>query len=470
MKFSEIATFLLDRDLQIKSYTPKDTGFLKIHGADVGRPFSCLTGRFNYQNFEEDALCVLSDLAVIDRELRDDENRLLQLRLSPWLGANDKIDGIAVTFINITGWKNSEKLLQEEKEYAELLLDTVREGLLVLDDKLQVQSGNESFYHFFQTDKDETVGNYLYELGDNQWDIPELRKLLEEILPESKVVNDYEIEHEFERIGQRIMLLNARQIDHLQLILLAIEDVTERKQAARKLRRANETLEQRVEERTRQVRKLVSRLIESEQKERRRISYILHDELQQILFAIQMSLNFMNREIDTKDEKHLSEQMAEALQMTEKAIEKTRELSGDLNPFVLKSPQLTDMLEWIADRFEKMYELKTELKIDGDILIPDEETRVMLLQIVRELLFNVVKHAGTDHAVIQVNDMSENGLVIEVVDEGCGFPVNNPGFKIENKKGFGLFNIQERLNLFGGSLKIDSDLGKGTCMTIHIPK
>jgi len=145
-------------------------------------------------------------------------------------------------------------------EVITLFLDTVREGLLVLDDNLQVKSGNASFYQLFQVEKGKTVGSYVYELDNNQWDIPELRKLLEEILPERKVVNNFKIEHEFDRLGHRVILLNARQIDHLQLILLAIEDVTDRKAAIRELNEVNKTLEEHVEKATRQVRKLVSRL------------------------------------------------------------------------------------------------------------------------------------------------------------------------------------------------------------------
>lgn len=360
-----------------------------------------------------------------------------------------------------------EQKWKEDKEFAELLLNTVREGLLVLDADLRVDLGNESFYHFFKVDPEDTEGKLLYELGNGQWDIPELHTLLEEILPESKVVNDYEIEHEFEDIGQRVMLLNARRIDHLQLILLAIEDVTERKKAVRELEKVNHTLEERVEERTQEVRKLVAKLTDSEQEERRRISHILHDELQQILYSTQMNLKFGYREVNPDKQEKLASSIEESLDMLDTAIEKTRELTGDLNPNVLKSEQLTDLLEWVTSRFDEMHGLKTELQIKDDIRVPDEKIRVFLLQIVRELLFNIVKHAGTDRAVIRTGSAGDY-LVVEVIDEGSGFDVDKAGSRIEGTNGFGLFNMRERLNLFGGNMKIDSLPGEGTQMTIQI--
>ncbi len=103
--------------------------------------------------------------------------------------------------------------------------------MVVLDAGLKVISANKSFYRDFKVSHKETLGRLIYDLGNRQWDIPKLRKLLEDILPKKKVFNDYEIKHDFETIGPKTMLLNARRLDNVQMILLAIEDVTERKKA-----------------------------------------------------------------------------------------------------------------------------------------------------------------------------------------------------------------------------------------------
>ena len=120
-------------------------------------------------------------------------------------------------------------------EYAESIINTVREPLIALDQDLRVVTASRSFYDFFRVNPEETMGQLIYDLGNKQWDIPRLRELLETILPEKSAFEDYEVEHEFAGIGKRVMLLNARQIERARgkerIILLAIEDVTERKNA-----------------------------------------------------------------------------------------------------------------------------------------------------------------------------------------------------------------------------------------------
>ena len=130
-------------------------------------------------------------------------------------------------------FKNRLRSANEISEFADNIIDTVREPLLALDQDLRVVKANRSFYDFFKVTPTETIGTLIYNLGNNQWDIPKLRKLLETILPEKTTFNNYEVEHDFTTIGKRIMLLNARQIERAagkrKIILLTIEDITEKK-------------------------------------------------------------------------------------------------------------------------------------------------------------------------------------------------------------------------------------------------
>ena len=126
------------------------------------------------------------------------------------------------------------KAADETREYAESIINTVREPLIVLDQDLRVVTVSRSFYEFFKVKSEDTVGQLIYNLGNNQWDIPKLRELLETILPQQTSFDDYEVEHDFATIGRRTMLLNARQIEQAKgkrrVILLAIEDITQRKE------------------------------------------------------------------------------------------------------------------------------------------------------------------------------------------------------------------------------------------------
>ena len=134
--------------------------------------------------------------------------------------------------------------LNEASEYAENIINTVREPLIVLDQDLRVVSVSRSFYGFFNVTPEETIGRLIYDLGNKQWDIPKLRELLETIIPEKATFENYEVEHNFATIGRRVMLLNARQIKRAlgkeRIILLAIEDITERKQLENILKESEE--------------------------------------------------------------------------------------------------------------------------------------------------------------------------------------------------------------------------------------
>src|SRR4030095_7107125 len=150
----------------------------------------------------------------------------------------------------LTAQQHGEQAFREAKDAAEQIVETVREPLLVLTPDFRVQSANPAFYQLFQVRPAETEGQLMYQLGNGQWDIPALHTLLEEILPQNTVFNDYEVTHDFEHIGPRTILLNARRLDNVEFILLAMEDITVRKQAETQLHQQQAWLERQVQERT----------------------------------------------------------------------------------------------------------------------------------------------------------------------------------------------------------------------------
>ena len=153
------------------------------------------------------------------------------LRIHPYRTADNKIDGAVMVLFDIDEAKRAQMRLEESGEYAQSIVETMREPLLILDDDLRVKSANRSFYQNFQVTPDETENRFLYELMGKQWDIPRLRTLLEDVLPKEASFQDFEVDQTFEVIGRRRMLLNGRKIqvesDDSGLILLAIDDITE---------------------------------------------------------------------------------------------------------------------------------------------------------------------------------------------------------------------------------------------------
>src|ERR1017187_6059663 len=147
---------------------------------------------------------------------------------------------------DVTERRRAEADLKAIGTYAQDIVDTVREPLLMLDTTLRVQSANRAFYQTFHVSPAETENHLIYELGNGQWDIPDLRTLLEDVVPKSSVFNDFELEHTFPIIGRRVMLLNARKLQaghHGELLVLAMEDVTERRRAEEEVAKAKEAAE-----------------------------------------------------------------------------------------------------------------------------------------------------------------------------------------------------------------------------------
>ncbi|MCE8423498.1 MAG: PAS domain S-box protein, partial [Candidatus Methanoperedens sp.] len=185
-------------------------------------------------------------------ETKDGRSMDVEFVSNVYLVNHNKI--IQCNIRDITQRKRAEKISNEAFRYAENIIDTVHEPFVVMDKDLKVLSANRSFYSTFEVTPDETVGNLIYDIGNRQWDIPSLRTLLEDILPKNSQFKDYEVSHKFQTIGQKTMLLNARQIHQevigTPMILLAVEDITEKRHMEDELRNYREHLEQKIVERT----------------------------------------------------------------------------------------------------------------------------------------------------------------------------------------------------------------------------
>jgi two-component system CheB/CheR fusion protein len=227
-----IGTIFLDEKLAIRRYTRNAEQIFRLVATDVGRPLANIKSDIEGEDLLASAQAVLDTLIPWESELRTASGAWYLARIQCYRTLDNVIDGVVLTFSDISGRIKAikaEAMARNAQMLAENIVGTVREPLIVLDGKLRVVSASRSFYQVFRVTQEDTVGKLLYELGNRQWNIPTLRKLLEEILPQNQSMEDYVVEHDFPGIGQRKMLLNARRIagdsGDTQLILLAMEEV-----------------------------------------------------------------------------------------------------------------------------------------------------------------------------------------------------------------------------------------------------
>lgn len=229
---THIATIFLDNELHIRRFTPAAREVIKLIPSDIGRPLGDIVTNLENTNLAEDANRVLETLIPEEHEVMSKDGEWFLARAMPYRTTENVIDGAVVVFLNITKVKQTEQAAEEARQFAESIVNTVREPLIVLTSDIRVVTANTSFYKTFHFKPDEIAGRRLYDIGDQQWDIPSLRHLLEEILPGNTTFTDFRVEHDFPGIGHRVMLLNARRllsaVTATEKILLAIEDITER--------------------------------------------------------------------------------------------------------------------------------------------------------------------------------------------------------------------------------------------------
>jgi two-component system CheB/CheR fusion protein len=224
-----IGTIFLDEHLTIRRFTRDATRIYRLVATDVDRPLGDVKSDIEDEDLLAKAQTVLDTLVPWEREVRTASGIWYLVRIQPYRTLDNVIDGVVLTFTDISARIQAEALAQDARLLAQSIVDTVREPLVVMDNELKVISVNRSFCRDFGVTTENTVGRQIYDLGNRQWDIPKLRELLETILPRDQSFDGYEVEHDFPVIGRHKMLLNARRIASktggAQLILLAIEFV-----------------------------------------------------------------------------------------------------------------------------------------------------------------------------------------------------------------------------------------------------
>ncbi len=233
-----IPVVMVDNDLRIRRFTPQAERALNLIPTDLGRPISDLKPNINAPDLERKIREVVSSFATVEEVVQDREGKWHCMRIRPYKTLENRIEGAVISLIDIDQYKSTSEKLESTVRFSQAIIDTLRDPFLVLDDFLRVRTANQAFYDTFNVRPAETEGSFLYNLGDGQWNIPRLKELLEQVLPRDARFQNFEVEHDFPRVGRMTFRLNARRLDEgdadRSSILLAMENVTERENDRKK--------------------------------------------------------------------------------------------------------------------------------------------------------------------------------------------------------------------------------------------
>ncbi len=475
-----IPILILTNDLRIRRFTPTAQRLLNLIPTDVGRPLSDIRSTIDVPNLESLFIEVIDTLSVKELETQDQQGRWYNLRIRPYRTTENHIDGVVMVLMDIDALKRSTQQLQAALDYAEAVVETVPEPLVVLNAELRVLKSNRAFYQMFQLTPTQTEQQLIFELGNGQWNLPQLRSILAEILTHNTQLEGFELGCEFEKIGQKTILLNGYKISqpgNQQMILLAVHDITQQKLFE--------------EERAQLLAKEHSARLEAEASNRTKDEFLstLSHELRNPLHSILGWSDLLHKQnLDPAQIHHAIDMIqlsAKAqVQMIEDLLDIARITTGKLAlnicPIALGSV-IEAALEIVRLSAEaKNIQIECHLQPMSAKVLGDG---LRLQQVIWNLLSNAIKFTPSGGSVVVTLAEVNSQAQIRVSDTGIGIPPEflpyvferfhqaergktraNPGL------GIGLSLVRYLVELHGGTVQAESPgVGFGTTIIVRLP-
>lgn len=465
-----VPILMLTNDLRIRRFTPTAQRLFNFISTDVGRPFNDFRTDFDASNLEAMALEVVETLDTKVQEIQTQSGYWYSLRIRPYRTTENQIDGVTMVFLDINALKHHAAVLEAARNYAEAIVETVQTPLVVLDADLRVNTVNRAFYEMFQISKSEIKQSFWFELGNGQWNIPKLRSLLEEVLSNERQVQNFEVEHCFEQIGQKTMLLNACKLqreDNADMILLAISDITERKQFE-------------VEQLARQLAEDANRVKDEFLSN---LSHELRNPLNAILGWTHMLRTSTLNEANAARALEVIERNARAQsQLVEDILDTSRIVSGKLK--LRAHPlDLRFVVQAAIDTVQLAAKAKTiqiVAQLSSQNILGDAER---LQQVMSNLLSNAIKFTPANGRVEITLERVQRQAQIQVTDTGQGISADllphifdrfrqgdSSTTKAKPGLGLGLSIVRHLVELHGGTVQAaSSGEGQGATFIVRFP-
>jgi two-component system, sensor histidine kinase and response regulator len=382
----------------------------------------------------------------------------------------DRYDVMQLTLLMDSAWKLIERIRSKEAlEISETryrrLFETAQDGILIIDALTeQITDVNPFLIEMLGYTRKYFLGKKLWEIGAIK-DRDASKAAFSKIQKTGYVrYEDLPLETKDSRLINVEFVSNSYLVDHHKVIQCNIRDITARKQAEDKLFKTKKNLEEQVRGRTAQLRAMTLELTQVEQRERKKIAEVIHDNLQQLLVGAKWGIQAVEKK---EADDILRQSLERAAELVIESITVSRSLIAELSPPILHNEGLVAALKWLGRWMEEIHGIGVEIKTETEIEPESGGITYLLFQSVRELLLNVIKHSQVKLARVFIS-RKDDQIQIRVSDEGVGFDFSQL-IKQGSEYGFGLLNIRERLGHIGGHMAIESAHDIGTRVTISAP-
>jgi two-component system, chemotaxis family, CheB/CheR fusion protein len=479
----QLPILIVGADLKIGRFTPMAAQLFNLIPTDIGRSFSHIRHNLDLPDLDRAILQTIDTLVVYQCEVRDTAGAWYHLIVRPYRTGDNRIAGATIVLLDVSELKHQTQEMQAARDYAQAIVATIIEPLLVLDRQFQIVTANSAFYHMFEVNQSQVEGQLLQNLGNNQWRIPGLQSRLENVFLTDTPFLNYEVEHTFEQIGHKTMLLNALQIYNSggePLLLLAIVDITHGKQLEA--------------ERSELLAEAQSARAKAESANLAKDTFlsILSHELRSPLSAILGWSRLIAGGKVTPD------QIKHGLEVIDRSATTQNQLIGDLldissitNGKLRLDVQPIDLVPIITDAIEtvslaakaKHIQIQTHLDPLPQRILGDS---IRIQQVMWNLLGNAIKFTDpggkiTVHLSV-VNVQRSATVQIQIIDSGKGIEpdflpyifdrflqADSTSTRSYVGLGLGLTIVRYLVELHGGTISVVSQVGSGSTFTIQLP-